>query len=327
MTNINDVAKLSGHSASTVSRVINNLDHVSDSTRQEIKDAMQTLHYHPNVIARELSKGSSETIGVVLPYINHPYFQKLVDSIMETATMNHYKVMLLPTNYSRNLEHNYLSLLKHKGIDGLIFTSRVTDLSTIEKFTKYGPIVCCENTFNYKIASSYTNREASFIHVFKALKQIGAEHIGITVSRNEVQSQSAKNTLSAFEKVFGHKCPDQMIFRESKNAFDGMQAAAQFLDYDPNLEIVFANGDEIAAGALRYGMAHKRDFQVIGGENLPISFLMDFSTVNHNLDIIGINAFELLLKKVPQKKFVPTDIIWRSSLAHLDHKSTQDHNF
>lgn len=76
MANIRDVAKLSGHSVSTVSRALNHSGYVSAATRQEILAAVKQLDYHRNDIALALSTGKTHQIGVVIPFVNRPYFQK-----------------------------------------------------------------------------------------------------------------------------------------------------------------------------------------------------------------------------------------------------------
>ncbi|MDN6419078.1 MAG: LacI family transcriptional regulator, partial [Lactiplantibacillus plantarum] len=79
MTNIHDIARLSGYSVSTVSRVINHQKYVADDKRAKVEAIMQELDYVPNRVARDLSRGRTKTIAVVLPYANHPYFARVVD--------------------------------------------------------------------------------------------------------------------------------------------------------------------------------------------------------------------------------------------------------
>lgn len=56
MTNIHDIAKLSGYSAATVSRVINQRGYVSDKAREKIKSIIDQMDYVPNDVARDLSR-------------------------------------------------------------------------------------------------------------------------------------------------------------------------------------------------------------------------------------------------------------------------------
>ncbi|APX71374.1 LacI family DNA-binding transcriptional regulator [Companilactobacillus allii] len=316
MANIRDVAKVSGHSISTVSRVINQTGYVSDKTAEEIQTAMKSLNYHRNDLARALSLGKTSRVGVVLPYVNHPYFQKLADAIISTAFSNNYQATFLQSNYNQDEETKFLDMLKHHAFDGLIFTSRAVSFEKLVEYKKYGPITCCEDTFNYPLSSAYTNRKESFVNALQALKDNGYTHIGLTVSRSENTSQSAKLTTEAYKEVFGEEVSDKLLFRESKTMFDGITAAAQFVNYDPDLQVIFCNGDEIAAGAKRQLQEMKQENIIITGqENLPISFLMDFSSVDHRLSEIGEKSFELLFKDEIIKEAVPSRFIRRGKLC------------
>lgn len=314
MANIRDVAKLSGHSISTVSRVLNQEGYVSEKTAEEIQEVMKTLNYHRNDLARALSLGKTYRVGVVLPYVNHPYFQKLADAIISTAFANNYQATFLQSNYNQDEEIKFLDMLKHHAFDGLIFTSRAVSFDKLVEYKKYGPITCCEDTFDYPLSCAYTNRKESFINALQALKDNGYTHVGLTVSRSENTSQSAKLTTEAYEEVFGKQISDKLLFRESKTMFDGITAAAQFSNYDPALQVIFCNGDEIAAGAKRQLEEMHRQVIITGQENLPISFLMDFSSVDHRLSEIGEKSFELLFKDEIIKESVPSRFIRRGKL-------------
>lgn len=89
MATISDVARLSGMSVSTVSRVINNKPHVSEEKRQKILEAMDALGYSPLQAARQLRGSGSGNIAVVVPTITNNFshnwsiqLRKLADSII-----------------------------------------------------------------------------------------------------------------------------------------------------------------------------------------------------------------------------------------------------
>src|SRR4051794_792796 len=60
-----DVARLAGVSHQTVSRVVNDSDHVRPETRERVLAAMEKLDYRPNSVARALVTGRSKTLGVL----------------------------------------------------------------------------------------------------------------------------------------------------------------------------------------------------------------------------------------------------------------------
>ena len=81
MATIKDVAKETGLSIGTVSRVFNNRGYISQETRDKVEAAVKKLNYHPNAMARSLSKSTSNIIGIILPHIAHPFFSDLLASV------------------------------------------------------------------------------------------------------------------------------------------------------------------------------------------------------------------------------------------------------
>jgi len=74
---IKDVARAVNVSVTTVSRVLNNKPDVSEETKKKVKEAIRTLGYNPNNIARGLVLRKTNTIGLIIPDINNPFFQEV----------------------------------------------------------------------------------------------------------------------------------------------------------------------------------------------------------------------------------------------------------
>ena len=80
---LSDVAKLAGLSKATLSRYMNNSIVLPQDTIDRIETAIRELDYRGNSLARRLSKGGSETLGLVLPDITNPFFAELADAAEE----------------------------------------------------------------------------------------------------------------------------------------------------------------------------------------------------------------------------------------------------
>jgi len=206
-------------------------------------------------------------------------------------------------------------MLKHKAFDGLIFTSRAISFEKILEYRQYGPITCCEDTLDYPITCAYTNREESLIKAFQLLKQLKFEHIGVTVGRSESISRSAKLTLTSYKKVFGKDIDEKYLFRGTQYLDDGVKAIAAFQQRNVKLDVLFANGDQVAAGAITQLQKLNVDIPVVGQDNMDYSYLLDFSTINHRLTEIGEYAFWSLFEKGVVKKKIPSEFISRGDLA------------
>ncbi|KIU10130.1 transcriptional repressor of carbon supply (LacI family) protein [Bacillus subtilis] len=88
----------------------------------------------------------ANTVGVILPYSDHPCFDKIVNGITKAAFQHEYATTLLPTNYNPDIEIKYLELLRTKKIDGLIITSRANHWDSILAYQEYGPVIACDET-------------------------------------------------------------------------------------------------------------------------------------------------------------------------------------
>src|SRR5438552_2045165 len=73
LMNLNAVAKRAGVSTATVSRVLNDLNVVKNSTRARVLKAAEELKYHPNLHARSLARGKSRTLGILISNMENPF--------------------------------------------------------------------------------------------------------------------------------------------------------------------------------------------------------------------------------------------------------------
>lgn len=120
-TTIRDVAERAGVSNATVSNVINNKGKVSESTRKEVREAIETLNYRPNASAqRKLQSSGPKSIGVVVKEMHNPYFADVVISAQETANENGYSIMVSSSEGRRRTEGQIVDLFVEKDVDGIV---------------------------------------------------------------------------------------------------------------------------------------------------------------------------------------------------------------
>ena len=136
--------KTAGVSISTVSRVLNNHPYVKEEKRKRVLDAVEELNYAKNINAIHLIKGKTYTIGVMLPFINLPYFSTIIEGIGNEALAAGYHINLCQTNYDSIEEIRVLEMMKMKQFDGMIICSRTSSWEQIETFAKFAPIISCE---------------------------------------------------------------------------------------------------------------------------------------------------------------------------------------
>src|SRR5438876_11366641 len=85
LMNLNAVAKKAGVSTATVSRVLNDLKVVKNSTRARVLKAAEELKYHPNLHARSLARGQGGTLGSLVSVVENPFFLDLFRALEPAA--------------------------------------------------------------------------------------------------------------------------------------------------------------------------------------------------------------------------------------------------
>lgn len=97
--NIYDIAKLSGVSIATVSRVINNSPKVSEKIKKKVWDVMNEYDYTPNVFARGLGLNSVKTVGLVCPDVSDRYMASAIAYLEKNLRKYEYDSILMCSGF------------------------------------------------------------------------------------------------------------------------------------------------------------------------------------------------------------------------------------
>ena len=308
MATIRDIARMTGYSITTVSRVINGHPYVEEQKRQTILAMMKELNYKPNKIAQKLSSGKTFNVGVIVPFVNHPFFDRILNGIMEEAFAQQYKVTLLPTNFDKALEKDYLEEFAAKGFDGLIVITRANHIETFRPYLENGPIVFCEDASGTDVPFVTIDQVGSVTASILYLKEQGVKRLSLTLGRSKRLSCNSINTIAKAKELFPG-FSEEDIFWDCIKAEDGEAAAVFFKDR--GVDGIITNGDEIAATILsQYG--ERKAPLIIGQENLLISRLLNFSTVEFHLHLCGREAFRLFQERSREQIVLPFELLVRS---------------
>jgi len=71
---LKDIGLALNKSAATVSKALSNSSEISEETKKMVLDYANKHNFRFNTLARTLRKGNSRLIGLILPYINTPFF-------------------------------------------------------------------------------------------------------------------------------------------------------------------------------------------------------------------------------------------------------------
>lgn len=125
MSTIKDIARVSGVSIATVSRVINNGPKVSPKTREKVTKVMHELGFTPNANARALVTQKSSTIGVVVPALTDPFFASLANGVETIARTKNMQLLLSTALLTAESEREAINLLIERRCQSIIIHSKM----------------------------------------------------------------------------------------------------------------------------------------------------------------------------------------------------------
>ena len=147
MASMADVARLAGVSPALVSRYVNGKTGVGVDNRDKIAEAISTLGYRRNEIARSLARKKTDAIGVVIDFLCQNFFHELVKGLEAGGQQAGYKLILCDCMNDAELKRSYIDYLSHNRVDGLVmYGSLYTDNQIVAQLASSSfPFILIEN--------------------------------------------------------------------------------------------------------------------------------------------------------------------------------------
>lgn len=120
MSTLNDVARIAGVTAATVSNVLSGRVPVREATRKRVLAAVEAVGYRPNMVARSLARGKTYTIALLVPSLTNPFFSEVVEEMERVADTHDYQILLALSNGDLKQGARHLERLAGRWVDGFI---------------------------------------------------------------------------------------------------------------------------------------------------------------------------------------------------------------
>ena len=140
---IKDIAKLSGVSVSTVSRVLNNRPDVSEVCRSRVNAVIQSSNYIPNNSARDLVKTRSDAIGLVVRGVSNSFYTDIIRSIEESIDAAGYTMVMRHIASCDDEVKRGAEMEREKRLRGIVFLGGCHDYTKERIKLLNVPFVCC----------------------------------------------------------------------------------------------------------------------------------------------------------------------------------------
>lgn len=308
---INDVARASGTSKKTVSRVLNSEPNVRDTVRDRVLAAMAELNYRPLTSARSLATNRSFMIGLLYDNLSPSYIMEVQAGVLEACEAQHYSMMVQPlvSTAPHLVEHVEEILSRHRP-DGLILTPPITDHpQLLDHLRRTGlPFASiAPHQPEHCIGVILREREAAAAMVAH-LVSLGHRRIAHIIG--DPKHGAGIWRLAGFRDGIKHAGlkEESRYMVQGRFSFDsGVAATRRLLALRQRPTAIFAADDDMAVGAIwaasEAGVSVPRDMSICGFDDTTIATQVwpPLTTVHQPVREMGRRATEELLLRVQGK--------------------------
>ncbi len=204
---LEDIARKLNLSIATVSRALDKNPRVKASTREKVFKTAEAMGYMPNQIAKSLSSGKTNIIGVIIPRYDEPFFIEVCRGIDLYAREHNYKILISSSRNSFEYERENLISFERGLVDGIILspTHETETFTHIKSIINKGiPVVLFDNVKEEVSGADHViieDDKASFSAV-EHLIQKGRKKIAFIggIKEKKVFQDRFKGYLSALQK-------------------------------------------------------------------------------------------------------------------------------
>ena len=328
---LKDVAEAAEVSKATASLVLSNNPRISESTRQRVLRAVETLGYVYNQHAASLRTQRSYTIGLIITDVSNPFAAELTSGAESALAAHHYSLVLATTDDALEKQSRSIRTMLERDVDGLILGPVAgTTTKSLRDIMKRCSLVLTNPYYDdVKLDCVGMDDEYGTVQAVLHLIQQGHRRIAFvggfpTSSTRQRRLHSYRDTLQRHGVSFDPAiCIDSPVTRRG-----GYDAVHQLLKLAAAPTAAYCYSDVIAFGVMlglrAAGMEAGEDFAVIGFDNVPEASLWhpSLTTVSADPRGLGENAAQLILRRIAAPNQPVERIIMPSRLIVRDSSST-----
>ncbi|MUK89006.1 LacI family DNA-binding transcriptional regulator [Ornithinibacillus sp. L9] len=339
MVTIKDVAKASGVSPSTVSRVIADNPRITEETKKKVRKAMKQLGYHPNISARNLVAKSTKAIGVIMPSsantaLQNPFFPEILRGIGSVIHKMQYSMSLSTGETEEEIFAEVQRMVYGSYVDGVILLySRVNDRITNFLREKDFPFVIVGKPYDYETAITHVDNDNfnAGKEITKHLIEKGHKRIGFIGGSRElfVTMDREAGYIAALQEN-GLEIRDEYKIHTEFLKSGGREAIEYLLSLETRPTGLVVSDDLISLGILarleEAGIQVPTDVSLVSFNNVYLSEITRpaLTTVDIQIYELGAQSAKVLIEKTKNKDepakriIIPYKIVHRDSVSEIE---------
>lgn len=315
---LEDIARKLNISIATVSRALDKNPRVKQSTQEKVLQMAKAMGYMPNQIAKSLSSGKTNIIGVVIPRYDEPFFIEVCKGIDKYARKHNYRILISSSRNSSEYEKENLISFERGIVDGIILspTYETENFAHLNDLVNKGmPMVLFDN-IREKIPGAdhviIDDQKASFSAIEFLIKK-GRKKIAFIggFKQKKVFQDRHKGYIAALKQYDIPIYPELIL--HFNREFEYQEILEFFIHQKTTPDAVFACTDNYGLLAmkalLKIGKKIPEDIAVIGFGNLGMGeiFVPSLTCVSQPSFEMGQKAAALLIKQLQENENTKRD--------------------
>ncbi|MER3481681.1 MAG: LacI family transcriptional regulator [Meiothermus sp.] len=327
MPTLRDIAKATGVSATTVSKVLKGSERVSPEVSERVRAVAHRLGYRANRSARALRTGRTWSLGLIVPDLANPFFPELAQAIVREARSQGFAVSLVDALEDPDTEEEGIILLEEQRVDGAIWVP-VGDFHPLPF-----PVVLVDRLAPGQDGVGSDHEAGGRLQARLAMA-LGHRRVALITGPMALESARlrAKGFLdlaeTQMEIVWVLEAPFSVAFPSGKHQEELPREVCERLQTG-GFSLVACGNDLIALGVLRVlqsrGIAVPEQVSVVGYDDIPLAGVTypPLTTVRQPLQRMGQEALRLLLRRIdhpqtpPVQVRLPVELVLRGSTREV----------
>lgn len=325
-----DIARLSGVSKSTVSRVLSGAENVSEDAREKVMAAVEASGFRRNDLARSLRSGRTGMIGLLIPDIANPFWADVARGAQDAAAEENVSLLIFNSDWDPERERRHLQALTQSRVDGAIVNPVRDGLDEIARF-RIPLVLIGSSAERFPQLPSVGSDIAQGVAL--GLARIVEAGLGMPALIVGDAERTARERFVAAVRAVGQGQGwplEDLRLEDGHYTVEGGRDAMRRLLGQATPRVVFAANDLMALGALQAirnaGLRCPEDVALLGFDGIPAAEVSApmLTTVAKPSRDIGRRAFDLLNRKIAgdadvPRVSVPCALVERETLPQLEY--------
>lgn len=314
---IKDIAKESGYSVGTVSRVLNGSENVSEEAKKAVTEVVEKYQFQLNSNAKHLKQQSNQGIAIIIKGAQNMLFAALLEPMQALIEKHGYASMMFYIGEDDNEVRVAQQVCRERRPLGILFlgTNREYFREDFHRITV--PCVMVTNSAEglemENLSCVTTDDKAAAKTAVDHLFSLGHKNIGVLGGLKDISYTAYCRYMGTKESFAEHGVTfqeDRQLVSSYFTISGGYYAMEKLLDQMPEVTAVFAMADVMAIGAIRAihdrGLRVPEDISVIGFDGIDVGRYMvpRLTTIRQHREVIADRSVEVLINSIkgPMKR-------------------------